>query len=838
MSSNSSDLRDRLKFTGSWRPYQAEALNELKHYLKDGKVHIVAAPGAGKTVLGIELLRQLNQHSVILTPRVSIQMQWAASIKNLFHASVDEPALVSVDVANPAPITILTYQSLRQLLSKKKEAATLLEGLMAFKPRTLVLDEAHHLTESWAVEVQQLYEQLGANRTISLTATPPFELKGKQWQSYENLCGEFDLEISIPELVSHADLCPHQDYVYLNTPTADESKKLSAMRERQDRFFEWLVTEQAHDELLSGYVQSLLGDWSAPRFSDPNFRLGIAAFAKYKGHDLSWIDESCPPLHGVSIPEFSLKWLQAYLTGVLRERHAAGTRSAKAGPKTLQVLRKRLEDDGFLGDQVVELVTPPEAKRLLSLSGNKVHSIANIAAAEFDSLGDQLRLLVLVDRIGDDSLSEEAPPPSPVEASALPAFLHLRSSFEGADLEMALLTGRLIIVPKTLIAELENFFADHKKSFPSAKFLPLAAFPNLVYVQGSASYFPDLIAGCTMLLDTGRLQLVVGTGSLLGEGWDCPGVNSLILASQIGSFVSSNQMRGRAIRIDTKSEGKVANIWHLGTVQPGEISTGHDLGVLQRRFKTFVGVARDEDTITDGIDRMGLPDSQIQDIGGYNSATLALAANRAELSESWQAVLQKAKYGRLNFRIQSDRLPGKKRLVLANALLAEGWVRKIFNPISLGIDLCRMNVNALLIQRLCKQIVQALYRNDFIQTRPFRIGFRASRDGEVIVSCKDRKDNAVIAAAIAELFSVSEDTRYLLCFKFPLASPIYFGVPGILGRKKEIAESTQQRLAKVMGKTELIYAKGPEGQKIAARLISEQLAGPTKRAVESSRIWS
>ncbi len=167
MSTTPPVLLDTLKFTGSWRPYQAEALRELKRYLNDGKVNVVAAPGAGKTVLGIELLRRVNQHSVILTPRVSIQMQWAESIKNLFLASVDETALVSVDIARPAPITILTYQSLKQLLSKKTESVELLQGLISFEPRTLVLDEAHHLTESWASEVQQLYEKLGANSAVS-----------------------------------------------------------------------------------------------------------------------------------------------------------------------------------------------------------------------------------------------------------------------------------------------------------------------------------------------------------------------------------------------------------------------------------------------------------------------------------------------------------------------------------------------------------------------------------------------------------------------------------------------------------------------------------------------
>ena len=42
-----------LSFKGTWRTYQRRVLEEGDRYLEDGKIHIVAAPGAGKTTLGI-----------------------------------------------------------------------------------------------------------------------------------------------------------------------------------------------------------------------------------------------------------------------------------------------------------------------------------------------------------------------------------------------------------------------------------------------------------------------------------------------------------------------------------------------------------------------------------------------------------------------------------------------------------------------------------------------------------------------------------------------------------------------------------------------------------------
>ena len=48
-----------IKFKYPWRPYQQKVLNQVEKYIEDKKVHIVAAPGSGKTILGLELARYL-----------------------------------------------------------------------------------------------------------------------------------------------------------------------------------------------------------------------------------------------------------------------------------------------------------------------------------------------------------------------------------------------------------------------------------------------------------------------------------------------------------------------------------------------------------------------------------------------------------------------------------------------------------------------------------------------------------------------------------------------------------------------------------------------------------
>jgi len=51
----------------------------------------------------------------------------------------------------------------------------------------------------------------------------------------------------------------------------------------------------------------------------------------------------------------------------------------------------------------------------------------------------------------------------------------------------------------------------------------------------------------TAMFTRGDLRILVGTQSRLGEGWDAPVLNSLVLASNTASFMLSNQMRGRTM---------------------------------------------------------------------------------------------------------------------------------------------------------------------------------------------------------------------------------------------------------------------------------------------------
>ena len=103
----------RVSFRGSFRSYQQEVLDGADQYLADGRIHIVAAPGSGKTVLGLELIRRTGVPTLILSPTVTVQRQWGERFRELFlpeGESLEDYFSESLD--KKAPVCSITYQAL------------------------------------------------------------------------------------------------------------------------------------------------------------------------------------------------------------------------------------------------------------------------------------------------------------------------------------------------------------------------------------------------------------------------------------------------------------------------------------------------------------------------------------------------------------------------------------------------------------------------------------------------------------------------------------------------------------------------------------------------------
>ena len=102
-----------IRFKQKLRPSQREVVEIARKELAQGnkRLHIVAPPGSGKTVLGLYLWAEcVKKPAVVLSPNSAIQAQWAARI-DLFDYEAPVAELVSSDPSSPALLTSLTYQS-------------------------------------------------------------------------------------------------------------------------------------------------------------------------------------------------------------------------------------------------------------------------------------------------------------------------------------------------------------------------------------------------------------------------------------------------------------------------------------------------------------------------------------------------------------------------------------------------------------------------------------------------------------------------------------------------------------------------------------------------------
>ena len=107
---------ETLKFRYPFRKYQRMILAEVEDVLNtprdDHRYHIVAPPGSGKTIVGLELIRRFARPALVLAPTVTIQMQWREKVAMFLPENEDLDNWVSTTPDSAAPLRVLTYQRL------------------------------------------------------------------------------------------------------------------------------------------------------------------------------------------------------------------------------------------------------------------------------------------------------------------------------------------------------------------------------------------------------------------------------------------------------------------------------------------------------------------------------------------------------------------------------------------------------------------------------------------------------------------------------------------------------------------------------------------------------
>lgn len=845
-----------ITFKGKFRDYQQRVIDNFDKHIKDGKINIVAAPGSGKTVLGLELIRRLNSPCIVLSPTTAIRQQWGERFKGMFLSDENDfSKYFSNDLHDIKLLNSITYQALYTAVMKISESSegevdcsdiNVLSEMKKYGIKTVCLDEAHHLKNEWQKSLEMFISQLDKDvKVIALTATPPYDSEGNEWERYYKICGEIDEEIFVPELVGQNTLCPHQDYVYFNFPTKAElefieSYKLSAEKAISDVKalpFTVKLCEKVNNTTDYGVLFS-------------NVREYVALLVLFSHYGFEVKKKLIRQLTvKKSLPKFSYEYAEIAIQFMID----GGIISEEEKEQLVDVLK----ENGVYHKKKVSLFMNEKLRRQLISSVGKLESIKAISKSEVKALGESLRMLVLCDYIKKESLAKISSNEEFSSVNIVSIFETIRR--ENPDVKIGVLSGTLVILPESV--DLSDI--KHKKE----------------KIEGTDYCVVDIIGAnhkavdyVGKLFEKGELKILVGTKSLLGEGWDSPCINSLILASFVGSFVLSNQMRGRAIRIDKNNPEKSSGIWHLVTVEPEYIFTEKkleqiverikydekqlvscDYEILKRRFDAFMGPHYETGVIESGIERITAikPPFDKQGIEDINKQMLSLASDRKSISDKWKGEVSDGKF---NVCVESE-IPKETRIppflflnfgLVAIISFVSGIVlSSVYSPViknskeiglfellvTLAVVIVFFNVLKKFIihinpARSFKSIGKAVYKT-LCQCELISESAKVETVSDKFNSCiciylrnATIYDQNIFNTAIKEMFSPIENPRYIVIkknifdkYKYKLS----FACPSIIGKKKEYVEVFVSNLKDSSGRFDAVYTHRENGREFILR---------------------
>lgn len=902
-----------MQFKGTWREYQARVLKNAGRYMADGRIHIVAAPGSGKTTLGIELICRMGQPALVLTPSITIREQWAARIAEAFLCDgVCAEDYISQDLKKPKAITIATYQALHSAMTRSRgeQAAEakkfktvgkmqadsgaedageaeentgaetgkedfsnfdLISTMKANGTGVLCLDECHHLRSEWWKALEEFKSRCEGLKVIALTATPPYDSTPAMWKRYMEMCGEIDEEITIPELVKEGSLCPHQDFVYFNYPTKEEEAEVARFEERSNAMVQRLMQDVEFAAQICTHACLNGRATDEELLENPSALAALLIYLQAKG--LPFPGRLKKLLGAGKLPQMSAAWMEKLLTGYLYE-DADSYAEAKAYREKLTA---ELKAEGLIEKRKVCFTANDSVEKLLLSSKGKSNSIRTIVSEEYGTLGAGLRLLVLTDYIRGEY--EKAVGAGDGEISALgvvPFFELLRrdAAAAGSGLRLGVLCGTVVVIPAEARTALEAAVEGEGR----VNFAPFGLLPETDYLKVTAVGDAHFLTGAvTELFGQGFFQVLIGTKALLGEGWDSPCVNSLILASFVGSFMLSNQMRGRAIRVFREQPGKTSNIWHLVCLRPwreakeDSENVSADYTLLTRRMEHFLGLNYTQDTIESGMERLThiKPPFNKENTERMNQQTIALSRQRDLLGERWRRALSLARRMDIVEETEvADRAVTavefkdtfKKAILLGVGALLLFAVSALFLP--KGVFGTAFRLIAMVLVALLLILAPTLYR----LANPYRrletlgggmkkalaaCGFLESAKCSVVTEenaagyhsiglvSDSGRDKALFAQCVKEFFAPVDNQRYLLVKQGAhKGADGFYCVPECFGRKKEDAKQFAAAVKPVIGAYEVVYTRSEKGRAVLLAGRMQALANRQDRCVSHRKVKS
>ena len=646
-----------------WRRHQREALAALDRQAGTrSRLWVVLPPGAGKTALGCQWAAATGRPVVVFSPNLAIAEQWIATWNNWFADPAEPSGQAGRNRDLSSRCTALTYQALAvfhddaemvddgasgTIARLHENGRALVEKLATLGPVAIVLDECHHLLHVWGQLLAEVLAQLPDAVVLGLTATPPLQMTRDESALVEKLFGGICYQASIAALVCEGDLVPFAELAWLTTPTPAEH--------------DWLVGQAAvWEELLADLLDPLFGVEDNPPGAALAENTGLLPFIdlQYGEGGVPWNELV------VEQPALADALLRLNNAGffelpspdiVLRAQNrlpptvddwmclvAAWVKHGLTGPNRASVLRRLREALPGVGYQLTSQGEvrpgPAPADRLLAFSAAKADAAASIVSQTLQSWPDA-RILILCDfdasTVVASSLRKVMGDDAGSAARVLDALLRDPVASAAGPL---LVSRERVVGPVDVMGRLAALAAEQwgETARPDAQVVGQGC------SQVSTSEPGRWAALVSQALSSGLTHVLIGTRTLLGEGWDARPVTCVIDLTSATSVAAVTQTRGRALRKDPANPDKVAVNWTVAAGTSDHPLGGRDYQRLVRKHAGWFATDAAGDVVAgvahcdSVLDELVLPPEA--DFDAINARGLIRGDDRAAIADAWARI--------------------------------------------------------------------------------------------------------------------------------------------------------------------------------------------------------
>ena len=245
---------------------------------------------------------------------------------------------------------------------------------------------------------------------------------------------------------------------------------------------------------------------------------------------------------------------------------------------------------------------------ITAASRAKDTAVVDILRHELDSIGERLRAVVVTDAAEHSAphraLDVLGPASRPGPAGgAVRCMSTLLSDADLRSLHPVLLTSS-----RLSLASGDTSLLDRLRRSTGLA-LPATDDGWMLSVTGQGVGSAGLVLAVSELVTAGEVRLVVGTRGLLGEGWDRPAINTLIDLTAATTSASTQQLRGRTMRLDPGWVDKVAHNWSVTCLLPSHprLRSDPDLKRLRRKAEHLWSLVRIDDPASAPVSASGEP---------------------------------------------------------------------------------------------------------------------------------------------------------------------------------------------------------------------------------------